>query len=302
MTLPPGWRLEVHEALASTSDRVAAAAEAGEPAGLAVLARRQTAGRGRSGRAWASPHGNLYLSLLLRPPGPVREAGQWSLLAGVALAEAARALDPEPLALRLKWPNDLLRHGAKCAGILTESALAADGDPRLGQPRHRRQPGGGAAAAGPADRLPRRRRGAGGLRRPAASPASTTGPGGRRPRASPRSAPPGPPAAPTPARPLTLSARPGRPRGRFAGLAEDGGLLLEAGGPAPRHPQRRDPASGRRGPEAMLLAIDAGNTNVVFAVHDGREWRGRWRIATRAGPHLGRIRGLAAGAAAALPA
>ena len=71
MTLPPGWRLEVHEALASTSDRVAAAAEAGAPAGLAVLARRQTAGRGRSGRAWASPDGNLFCTLLLRPPGPV---------------------------------------------------------------------------------------------------------------------------------------------------------------------------------------------------------------------------------------
>lgn len=127
MTLPAGWRLEVHEALTSTSDRIAEAAEAGEPAGLAVLAHRQTAGRGRSGRAWSSPTGNLYCSVLLRPPGPVREAGQWSLAAGVALAEAARSLDPEPLALRLKWPNDLLRHGAKCAGILTESALAADG-------------------------------------------------------------------------------------------------------------------------------------------------------------------------------
>ncbi|MDB5373588.1 MAG: biotin--[acetyl-CoA-carboxylase] ligase [Belnapia sp.] len=125
--LPTGWRLEVHAALPSTSDRIAEAAAAGEPAGLAVLARQQTAGRGRSGRAWVSPPGNLYLSVLLRPRQPAREVGQWSLLAGVALAEAARALDPEPAALRLKWPNDLLRHGAKCAGILCETALAADG-------------------------------------------------------------------------------------------------------------------------------------------------------------------------------
>ncbi|WP_043336243.1 biotin--[acetyl-CoA-carboxylase] ligase [Belnapia moabensis] len=125
--LPPGWRLEVHAALPSTSDRIAAAAEAGEPAGLAVLALEQTAGRGRSGRAWSSPPGNLYCSMLLRPGGPAREAAQWSLLAGVALAEAAAEIDPEPAALRLKWPNDLLRHGAKCAGILAESALDPEG-------------------------------------------------------------------------------------------------------------------------------------------------------------------------------
>ncbi len=117
----------MHAALPSTSDRIAAAAEAGEPAGLAVIALQQTAGRGRSGRAWASPPGNLYCSMLLRPRGPAREAAQWSLLAGVALAEAATEIDPDPAALRLKWPNDLLRHGAKCAGILAESALDPDG-------------------------------------------------------------------------------------------------------------------------------------------------------------------------------
>ncbi|SDB69915.1 biotin--[acetyl-CoA-carboxylase] ligase [Belnapia rosea] len=127
MTLPPGWRLEVHEALSSTSDRIGEAADAGEAAGLAVLARRQTAGRGRSGRAWASPIGNMYLSMLLRPSGPVRGAAQWSLLAGVALAEAARQIDPAPELLRLKWPNDLLRDGVKCAGILTETALSPEG-------------------------------------------------------------------------------------------------------------------------------------------------------------------------------
>lgn len=122
-----GWRLVIHEELASTSDQLIRLAEAGEPEGLAILARRQGAGRGRSGRAWQSPPGNLYLSALLRPRGPAREAAQWGLLAGLALIEAAREIDPEPAALRLKWPNDLLRHGAKCAGILAESMLAPDG-------------------------------------------------------------------------------------------------------------------------------------------------------------------------------
>jgi BirA family transcriptional regulator, biotin operon repressor / biotin---[acetyl-CoA-carboxylase] ligase len=127
VTLPDGWRLERHEALASTSDQLIRRAEAGEAEGLAILARHQAAGRGRGGRGWDSPPGNLYLSVLLRPSGPVREAAQWGLLAGVALIEAARELDPDPAALRLKWPNDLLRRGAKCAGILAESSLAPGG-------------------------------------------------------------------------------------------------------------------------------------------------------------------------------
>ena len=127
MTPPEGWRLELHEELASTSDHLISRAEKGEPGCLAILARRQAAGRGRSGRSWDSPPGNLYLSVLLRPSGPVREAAQWGLLAGVALVEAARELDPEPATLRLKWPNDLLRGGAKCAGILAESSLGPDG-------------------------------------------------------------------------------------------------------------------------------------------------------------------------------
>ncbi|MFC7477371.1 biotin--[acetyl-CoA-carboxylase] ligase [Dankookia sp. GCM10030260] len=125
--LPPGWRLELHATLPSTADLLLRRAEAGEAEGLAILAREQTAGRGRSGRAWASPPGNLYLSVLLRPAGPAREAPQWSLLAGLALAEAAAAAIGEPAALRLKWPNDLLLRGAKCAGILAETALTPAG-------------------------------------------------------------------------------------------------------------------------------------------------------------------------------
>ena len=125
--LPPGWRLEVHAALPSTADLLLRRAEAGEAEGLAIMAREQTAGRGRAGRAWASPPGNLYLSVLLRPEGPAREAPQWSLLAGLALAEAAAGSVADPGALRLKWPNDLLLHGVKCAGILAESALTPAG-------------------------------------------------------------------------------------------------------------------------------------------------------------------------------
>jgi BirA family biotin operon repressor/biotin-[acetyl-CoA-carboxylase] ligase len=120
------WRLETYDSLASTSDLCRRRAAAGEPAGLAVLARRQEQGRGSFGRAWSSPAGNLYLSVLLRPDGPVREGGLWSLLAAVALAEAVEPLLPDPGCLRLKWPNDLLLDGGKLAGILLDSAAGPD--------------------------------------------------------------------------------------------------------------------------------------------------------------------------------
>jgi BirA family biotin operon repressor/biotin-[acetyl-CoA-carboxylase] ligase len=125
----PFWRLRVHEELPSTQDAVLRAAEGGEPEGLAVLARRQTAGRGRGGRGWESPEGNLHLSVLLRPREPVRQAARWALLAAVALAETiAPHLPPQAApGLALKWPNDVLLGGAKLAGILAEAAAGPGG-------------------------------------------------------------------------------------------------------------------------------------------------------------------------------
>jgi BirA family biotin operon repressor/biotin-[acetyl-CoA-carboxylase] ligase len=125
--LPPGWRLRIEESLGSTNDVAAQLAAAGEPGGLAILAHRQTSGRGRDGRAWASPAGNLYLSVLLRPDAAVRDAGHFALAAAVALAEVLEPELPDPAVLRLKWPNDLLLDGAKLAGVLCESSARADG-------------------------------------------------------------------------------------------------------------------------------------------------------------------------------
>lgn len=121
------WRLTVHEVLPSTSDLCRSLASAGEPEGFAALALRQTQGRGSRGRDWESPAGNFYCSVLLRPRERARDAGQWSLLAGVALADALAPLLPDPSALRLKWPNDMLLHGRKLAGILVDSAAKTDG-------------------------------------------------------------------------------------------------------------------------------------------------------------------------------
>ena len=111
------WRLAAYESLPSTSDLCRTLAEAGEPDGLAVIARRQTAGRGSRGREWVAPEGNLNLSVLIRPRETLAAAAQWSLLAAVAVAEAL-----EPVACQVKWPNDLLLDGRKVAGILLDGA------------------------------------------------------------------------------------------------------------------------------------------------------------------------------------
>lgn len=118
------FRLESHKVLESTSSLVKQRADAGEAEGLAIQALRQSAGRGRQGRGWESPAGNLYLSVLLRPEVPLRDAPQWSFVAAVALAEALNGLLPETGKVSLKWPNDLLLKDAKAAGILVETGIA----------------------------------------------------------------------------------------------------------------------------------------------------------------------------------
>jgi BirA family transcriptional regulator, biotin operon repressor / biotin---[acetyl-CoA-carboxylase] ligase len=106
----------------STNADVLAAAAAGEPEGLVVAAGTQTAGRGRLGRTWQSPPGGgLWFSVLLRPAEvPPSRLGWLPLLAGVALAHTVR--DVAGVDAALKWPNDLLVRGEKCAGILAEAS------------------------------------------------------------------------------------------------------------------------------------------------------------------------------------
>jgi BirA family biotin operon repressor/biotin-[acetyl-CoA-carboxylase] ligase len=121
------WRLRRFESIGSTSDLCAQLAAAGEPEGLAVMALHQTAGRGSRGRNWESPVGNLYLSALLRPPGMLAEGGRWALLVAVALADALTTLLPDPGLLTLKWPNDVLLDGRKVSGILLDATARPDG-------------------------------------------------------------------------------------------------------------------------------------------------------------------------------
>jgi BirA family biotin operon repressor/biotin-[acetyl-CoA-carboxylase] ligase len=103
----------------STNDDLAVLARTGTPEGMWLRADRQTGGKGRQGRAWVSPPGNLYASTLVRlrsgdPPAP-----SLALAAAVALHETAAAFAPGA-PLSIKWPNDLVAGGVKLAGILLE--------------------------------------------------------------------------------------------------------------------------------------------------------------------------------------
>lgn len=87
-----------------------------------ILARRQTAARGRRGRNWVSPESNLSATLVMRPEGNAEAAALRSFVAALALFDACVAVTGRPEGLALKWPNDVLLNGGKLAGILLESA------------------------------------------------------------------------------------------------------------------------------------------------------------------------------------
>ena len=109
--------------ISSTSDWLLANAAA-HPDETWVRADTQTAGHGRHGRAWQSPPGNLHASVLLRPQPQEGPPQQLSFVAALALAEAVAPWTGRQR-LSLKWPNDLLLNGGKCAGILLQSAVQA---------------------------------------------------------------------------------------------------------------------------------------------------------------------------------
>lgn len=135
-----GYRLEAHDTVGSTNALALDHARAGDAGPLWVVALRQETGRGRRGRAWATPHGNLAATLLLTGGVELRVAATLGFVAGLSLSDALAAVAPEvSMAIaadgatgsgsrfELKWPNDVLAGGAKLAGILLESALLEDG-------------------------------------------------------------------------------------------------------------------------------------------------------------------------------
>jgi len=119
-----GRRVLWYAEVGSTNDVAAALADRGEPEGTVVVADAQSAGRGRHGRAWASPPGaGLYLSTVTRPAA--HAVGLLTIAAGVAIADgiqAATGLQPQ-----LKWPNDIYMDRRKLAGILAEAGSSLTG-------------------------------------------------------------------------------------------------------------------------------------------------------------------------------
>lgn len=170
IALPPGFSLVALDEVRSTNDEAKARAAEGAPDGTVVWSRRQRAGRGRQGRAWHSPQGNLFLSVVLRPACEARAVAQLSFVAALAAADLVDGLLPGCQA-RCKWPNDVLVDGGKVGGILLESALGPRRrvdwvvlgigvnlvqHPGLGAPRPSASlAGAGAAPLAPEEALPR---------------------------------------------------------------------------------------------------------------------------------------------------
>ena len=138
--LAEGYRLEAHDVVGSTNALALDHARAGDPGRLWVVSKKQESGRGRRGRAWATPEGNLAATLLVVIENDLKQAATLGFVAGLALADALEAVAPgnrvavgldgasgRKNRFELKWPNDVLASGAKLAGILLESAQLGGG-------------------------------------------------------------------------------------------------------------------------------------------------------------------------------
>jgi BirA family biotin operon repressor/biotin-[acetyl-CoA-carboxylase] ligase len=147
--LPPkaveaGYRVIGFDTVGSTNIEAMNAAMAGDAGKIWFAALQQTEGRGRRGRKWENPHGNLAASLLIVPDAPAANLASLGFVAGVALNSALARLMPAAAIrsgidgadgtsdkgrarIALKWPNDVLADGAKLAGILLEAQKRPDG-------------------------------------------------------------------------------------------------------------------------------------------------------------------------------
>jgi BirA family biotin operon repressor/biotin-[acetyl-CoA-carboxylase] ligase len=135
--LAAGYRLEAHDEIGSTNARALELTRAGDRGPVWIVSDHQLSGRGRRGRAWETPRGNLAASLLLGEGIELTAAATLGFVAGLALSDALAIAAPTvDLSIgvdggddrkggrfELKWPNDVLAAGAKLAGILLESTI-----------------------------------------------------------------------------------------------------------------------------------------------------------------------------------
>lgn len=118
--LPSGAALKIFDTLDSTSAEAKRRAGAGEAGPVWFLALTQTAGYGRRGRNWEQRAGDFAGTLLFKPDAPPERWGQISFIVALALAGVFDEVMPEEK-IALKWPNDVLVDGGKCAGVLLEN-------------------------------------------------------------------------------------------------------------------------------------------------------------------------------------
>lgn len=108
----------------STNAEARRRAESGDASSQWIVARRQSAGRGRRGREWNSDAGNLFATLLTVTRKPAAEAAQVTFVAALAVADLLEAFATSGV-VSIKWPNDVMLDGTKACGILVESGAHA---------------------------------------------------------------------------------------------------------------------------------------------------------------------------------
>ena len=118
---PRGYGLKRYDEIDSTNEEARRLVATGETGPVWLVAARQTAGRGRQGRAWETGGGNLAATLLFRPERAQSEWAQLSFVTAIAAADMAAHFAPQ-VPIALKWPNDVLAGSRKLAGILLETA------------------------------------------------------------------------------------------------------------------------------------------------------------------------------------
>ncbi len=125
--LPPAYRLVALDRVGSSNDEAKRLADEGAEDGTLVWVREQSKGRGRQGRTWSSPPGNLYFSLVLRPDCSLAEASQLAFVAALGVGDGVGSVAPPMIEIHYKWPNDVLFNARKGAGILLESKTTPEG-------------------------------------------------------------------------------------------------------------------------------------------------------------------------------
>ncbi|MDV3293822.1 MAG: biotin--[acetyl-CoA-carboxylase] ligase [Nitrososphaerales archaeon] len=117
------WSFLVLDEVDSTQSVAKRLGVEGSPEGMVVVAKRQSAGRGRLGRHWVSPEGGLYMSILLRPPDSA-QAQTLTLLAAMAVVHGTK--EATGLKTLIRWPNDVVVDGKKISGVIAESSFSGE--------------------------------------------------------------------------------------------------------------------------------------------------------------------------------